>query len=402
MNAIVAPLIVLAMGNMLSNLLRTLPAMAADVMQDSLAVDAQHLAQLVSIFHITFAAAQIPVGVALDRYGARIVAVTLLAVVSVGCAMAAMLPGALGHGVAQAVLGLGCSGLLLCPMMVAARYASPAQFGLWSGLILGIGGSGMLLSAMPLAWLVEAAGWRAAFWVCAALAVLLSISSLALVPGGKEHPSSGGRTIKADFLEVLRLGGSTALRTVMLTAFFSFAAVILIRGLWGGPWLMDLKGMSRLQAGQVLTWFTVAFIIGSFMAGVLDRWLGRRLLLIAASHAIAGVALLLLVAGGPNGLLSGGGAQLGNWPHYDAAVLTLFGLSIGMYPLLFAVARDAVPGAQVGKALAAVNLAFFVGTALLQNVSGLTVAAWGLSATLALMGCCLLGCAAVVAAYGKR
>lgn len=391
---IIVPLVVLAMGNMLSNLLRTLPAIATDVMQASLAVDARELAQLVSIFHLTFAMAQIPVGVALDRYGPRKVAMILLATVAVGSVMAAALPGALGHGMAQAVLGIGCSGLLLCPMMFAARHVQPAQFGLWSGVIMGLGGCGMLLSASPLAWLVEAAGWQAAFWICGALAIALAVLTLALLPIDDGSGHLPHRTLKADFMEVLRLGGSRVLRPVVLTAFFSFAAVILIRGLWGGPWLMDTKGMSRVEAGQVLTWFTIALIVGSFMAGMLDKWLGRRRMLIAGAHALAGVALLALVAGAPNGLQLGW-ATLGNLRHYDAYVLGIYGLSLGMYPLLFAVARDAVAGAQVGKALAAVNLAFFVGTALLQSASGFTVVAWGLSTTLALVGICLLGTAAV-------
>ena len=366
--------------------------MAADMMQNSLSIDAQELAQLVSVFHISFAIAQIPVGVALDRYGARAVALVLLVIVTIGCLMAATLPGALGHGAAQAVLGIGCSGLLLCPMMFASRSVPPARFGLWSGLIMGVGGCGMLLSASPLAWLVEAAGWRFAFWVCCGITIVLFALTITLVPASKQAPSSHRLSLKTELKEVLRLSRSPALRAVMLMAFFSFAAVIMIRGLWGGPWLMTIKGMDRLHAGEVLSWFTVALIVGSFLSGMLDRWLGHRRLLIVASHIIAGFALLLLVVGNPDYLLPSWGETLGRWQYYDVCILMIFGLSIGMYPLLFAMTREAVSGAEAGKALAAVNLAFFVGTALLQSLSGVTVIAWGLSATLGLLGLALLAC----------
>ena len=73
---------------------------------------------------------------------------------------------------AQCVLGIGCSGMLMAPMTFAARTMDAPRFALWSGLVQAIGNSGMLLTASPLAWLVEASGWRAGFWACLGLAGL--------------------------------------------------------------------------------------------------------------------------------------------------------------------------------------------------------------------------------------
>ena len=48
-------------------------------------------------------------------------------------------------------MGIGCSGMLMCPITYAARTLTAARFALWSGLIQAVGNTGMLLSASPLA-----------------------------------------------------------------------------------------------------------------------------------------------------------------------------------------------------------------------------------------------------------
>ncbi|MDJ0388336.1 MFS transporter [Roseomonas sp. E05] len=383
--AFVAPLVVLALGHMLSNMLRTLPAIAADVLTRDLHVSPEGLASLTGAYHFAFAAGQIPLGVALDRFGVRPVSLVLLATVAVGSVLAALVGGPAGFLLAQVVLGLGCCGMLLCPMTLAAKLLSPAQFGLWSGLIQALGNVGMLLSASPLAWLVEHHGWRAGFWVAAGMAVLVALLvRLAVpdpVPADGPHPS-----LLTDARAVLRLGTSPALRGIMLLSFTSFAVIIGVRGLWGGPWLMEVKGLGRIAAGNVLLVFTLSLIIGPALAGVLDRRLGHRRTLLAAGHALAGMLVLLVAGGGPGGWLS----DLAGLPMLpvaaDTALLFTFGLAISIQPLLFALTRAAVPPDRVGKALSGTNLAMFLGGAVLQAASGPVGAAGGPGAAIAFLG----------------
>ena len=165
----VLPVLALALGHMLSNALRTLPAIAADRIQLDLGLTAEGLSSLTGSYNIAFALGQIPVGVALDRFGVRPVSLALLAIVCAGTLIAALAGGPAGFLLAQIVLGLGCAGALIAPMTLAAKRMSPARFGLWSGLIQAVGNTGMLLSASPLAWLVEQEGWRAGFWAAPSL-----------------------------------------------------------------------------------------------------------------------------------------------------------------------------------------------------------------------------------------
>ena len=385
-----APLLVLALGHMLSNLLRTLPAVATDVIGVDIGVTAASLASLTGAYHIAFAAGQIPVGVALDRYGVRTVSLTLLSIVTIGAVLAATVGGASGFLVAQVVLGIGCCGMLLCPMTLAAKLLTPQQFGLWSGLIQGVGNTGMLLSASPLAWLIEHHGWRAGFWAAAIFAVIIAALVTFFVSNEGPGPAPTGRSIRSEAQEVVRIGLSPQLRGIVVLAFSSFAAAIAVRGLWGGPWLMDVRHLGRIEAGNALLPLTIALVVGPMLYGVVDRRSGSRRNLLVVGHLVAALALFAVAFARPGGWMSQALGSAVLPVGFDVLAFLLFGAAIAVQPLLFAMGRAVVAPEHAGKALAAINLSFFAGAAVVQALTSPIAAAWGLPAVMVFLGVVLL------------
>jgi len=376
---VIPALLALTLGHVFSNAIRTLPAVSADLLERDLGLTSDGLAALTGAFPAAFALAMIPVGVALDRYGVRATAVTLLAIGAIGAALAAVATGPWGMGIAQAVIGVGCSGMMMAPMTFAATRMDAKRFTLWSGLVQGIGNSGMLLSASPLAWLIEREGWRAGFWAACLLALLAMAAVLLLVP---RAPPAGaaGRTLRQDTVETLAIFASPSLRPLLVFALASFGVVLGLRGLWGGPWLMEVKGLSRIEAGNVLFVMTIALVIAPGMAGGIARAAGRPVALLAGSHfAVAGLIAALLA-----------GYALPVW--FDTIVLVAFGLIIAFQVLAFSLAREAVPPERTGRALSSLNIAFFGGAAVLQLLSGAAAAWGGVAAAIATLGVALVVC----------
>jgi predicted MFS family arabinose efflux permease len=385
------PILALTLGHVFSNAVRTLPAMAADVLSRDLGLTPEALAALTGAFPAAFALAMVPVGVGLDRWGVRRTALVLLAIGGFGCVLAALAGGPAGMLVAQCVLGIGCAGALMCPMTYAARAMDGHRFALWSGIIQAFGNCGMLLSASPLALLVEAQGWRAGFWASGGLALLAFVAVAATV---RQPPPvrQGHRSLWQDTREILAIAASPRLRALMVIAFASFAVVLGVRGLWGGPWLMEAKGLSRVQAGNVLLLVAMALVAGPALAGVVQRWVGRPVALLAGSHLGVAGLVFLMVGGGPGGWLS---AALG-LPilpaAFDATVMVAFGLVISFQILVFAQVRAAVPPEQTGRALSANNIAFFGGAAVLQAASGVAAGWGGIGAALSTFAVALVVC----------
>ncbi len=382
MNALGLAILALALGHVFSNAVRTLPAMAADVLQRDLGVTADGLAALTGAFPAAFALAMLPVGVALDRYGVKPTALALLAIAAVGSLFGAVATGPWSMLLAQVVLGIGCSGMLMCPVTYAAKNLPPQKFGLWGGVIQAFGNTGMLLSASPLALLVDASGWRAGYVACALLAIGAATAVAVLVREARA-PLQARRSVAEDARDVIRLGLSRDIRGPVVIAFASFAAVLGVRGLWGGPWLMEVKGLARVPAGNILLMCTFALIAGPAIAGILERrFQAHRRALLVGGHLGAALMVALMVAGGSFG-----------WPVMaDAALLVAFGLMISLQVICFALVRAAVPPERVGRALSAMNVSFFGGAAVLQAASGAAAAWGGIGAALLVFAAALAVC----------
>ena len=130
---VAVPILALTLGHVFSNAVRTLPAVAADVLAADLGLSVEGLGAVTAAFPAAFALAMVPTGVALDRYGVRRTALALLAIGTVGAMLAALAGGAAGMLLAQAVLGVGCSGMLMCPVTFAARALPLPRFALLVG-----------------------------------------------------------------------------------------------------------------------------------------------------------------------------------------------------------------------------------------------------------------------------
>jgi predicted MFS family arabinose efflux permease len=75
--------------------------------------------------------------------------------------------------------------------------------------------------------------------------------------------------------------------------------------------------------------------------------------------------------------------------QYDAVLFVLIGIAVSAQPLLYGMARQMVDAQNTGKALSAINLAFFLGAALMQSSTGVFAAVYGLPAVLLYMAATL-------------
>ena len=137
-----------------------------------LTMSAAEIGLLSSVFFFSFAAAQIPLGICLDRYGPKICMLVCAGIVAAGAVLfsAGTSPGMLIA--ARILMGVGCCCYLMAPLALYAKRYSPEKFGTLVGIQLGVGTLGTLLATAPLAWSVASIGWRASFLAVAGLMVV--------------------------------------------------------------------------------------------------------------------------------------------------------------------------------------------------------------------------------------
>ena len=107
---------------------------------------------LSSIYFFVFAATQLPLGVALDRFGPKRCMLVSIAITVAGSAAFGLAQSASGLVWSRALLGFGTSCFLMAPVALYARWFAPEQFSTFTGIHLGVGTLGALLATAPLAF----------------------------------------------------------------------------------------------------------------------------------------------------------------------------------------------------------------------------------------------------------
>ncbi len=359
--------IVLCAAYVASQFYRVANAVIAPELMADLALSAEAMGVMTGAFFLSFAVAQIPLGVLLDRFGPRGTMSGLFLLAALGAAGFASGPDQTTVTIARAVIGVGCAAGLMGSLVAIARWFPAERFAALSSLLFAMGGLGTLLATTPLAWLSEAIGWRGSFWAMAGLTALAALALYAVVRDRPPDANEGGerpeswREVASGLRNVL---ANRQLWLVCAIQFTGYATLLAVMGLWAGPYFADVHGLDTVQRGHALLALNIASILGVMAYGRLDRRVARRKWLIVWAAAATAAILLVLALWPAPGLVAAMG------------LLVLFSGVASYVMLSHAHARAILPDHLVGRGLTLQNLAVFLGVFALQSLTGLIVGAF--------------------------
>lgn len=342
-------LICLVLGYVLSQFYRAFLAVLTPALSADLGATAADLSNALAIWFLIFAAMQIPVGEALDRVGPRLTTAVLFALGGGG--------GALMFSVAQtpvhiywamALIGVGCSPVLMASYYIFAKMYPAAMFATLAGAVIGFGSLGNLASSAPMALVAETFGWRPAM---IGLAVVTTLIAVAIGVFVKDPPRAEGPRKKGSVLDILRMPVLWLIFPMMLV---NYTAAAGIRGVWAGPYLSDTYGMDSSGIGTATLIMGLAMIAGNFLYGPAERLFGSRKWVVWGGNAFCALCCYALWLIGPQGF----------WA--TAALFALIGFFGASFPVLVAHGRAFFPDHLVGRGVTLMNLFGIGGVALSQ------------------------------------
>ena len=348
----------------LSQAYRTVATIMAAPLQTDFQLSAQALGLFAGAFHFAFGAMQLFMGIGIDLHGVRRTVLTAFPVAIAGSALSALAPSYSVLVAGQVLIGMGCAPAFLVCTVFIARHLPSDRFAAISGLTLGLGGIGMLLTGTPLAWLIQATSWRMGFWVLGGVAALAWGLIYALVHE-PAPPAAVTLARQAHEKETLReaIGKFGALFMlphtlgIVLLGSVGYASFISLRGLWLGPLLMQRHGFSLVQSGNVALVMSLASLFGPPLFGRFDpgpkhrrRWIIGFTLLLAGLFAAFALTHSTLV---------------------DVLGPIIIGALSGYLVLQYADVRAAYPPAITGRAMAVFTMSMFLGVAAMQWFTGI-------------------------------
>jgi MFS family permease len=204
---------------------------------------------------LVYASLQIPVGVLLDRFGARRLVVVGALTMAAGQLMLALADGLPLAILARVLVGTGDALTFISVLSVVTAWFPARRVPLMTQLTGLLGQLGQVLSALPLAALLHGPGWTTAFVSAAALGVAVAIAVLAVVrdrpPGAPAPPPAPSPREVLDGLAMSwrEPGTRLGLWTHMGTQFSGTVFALL----WGVPYLVAGQGFSTGGASAMLT-----------------------------------------------------------------------------------------------------------------------------------------------------
>jgi MFS family permease len=318
------------------------------------------LGLLSSIYFFCFAATQLPLGVALDRFGPKLCILVSVAFTVLGCALFAVAATAGGLVAGRALLGFGTASFLMAPVALYARWFPPERFSTLAGIQLGVGSLGALFATAPLAYATATIGWRATFLLVGAATVAIGLVIWLIVsddpPGKKTAPHN--ETLRESIAGIWEVIRTPSIGRIFLVQLSSYPSFILVIGLWGGPYLTHIYGYDLTGRGDILFVAALTQVLGSFFWGPSDRIFGRYKIpvIIGTCASLASLTLLATLGPLPIPLL--------------LVVFAMIGFSTGMTSVVMAHGRSPVPHHLLGRTITLLNIGTMGGGFLVQFVTG--------------------------------
>jgi len=350
-------------------------SVVADDLAREFRTSAGALGFLGSVYFYCYAFMQFPAGLLSDSIGPRKTVAAFLLSAAAGSLVFGLAPSLEAAFAGRVLVGIGAAMVFIPTMKILSQWFRPGEFAFVSGILNAVGGLGILAATWLLAWLTERLGWRVSFQLIGVLTVFISALAWAVV---RDRPQAKGwealdpvtsalddrpatavvRSLKAGVRQVVSTG---QFWIFAVWCFFNYGIFFGFGALWSGPYLMHVYGMSREQAGAVLSLIAWGMIFGSPALGFFsDRVFKSRKkpLIVCAVAVVAELAFLRFRASGLS----------------TAALMVFFVCfsisSSSVVVISFTAVKELFPVAIAGTSLGALNLFPFLGGAMAMPLLG--------------------------------
>jgi predicted MFS family arabinose efflux permease len=349
---------VAALAYLLSQFYRSFLTVIVDDLTRDLGIGPQAYGALGAAWFFAFSLFQFAVGAMLDTIGPRRTICGLMSFAVVG---AFLFAGATTQNVAlfaMVLIGIGCSPVLMGTLYFFAKTEPPQRFAALGSVFLSCGLIGSLVSATPLALLVDGVGWRDAIRIFGVITAVVAVGLFFVFRDPEVEAAPPGGSLIGDLVTLLKV---PAMLPILVMSFVISAPVFTERSLWVGPFFTQVYGLGPIASSHVVLFLALAMTLSAMFSGpIAGRLDNPRAVVIVAN--LVGAATFL---------------ALGLWGTPPLAVaLVLLGL-VGLFGVTYAVllahGRLFMPAHVIGRGITFINFVSIGGTGVAQFFSGMAV-----------------------------
>lgn len=353
-----------ALGYFISYFFRNVNAIIEADLVGDLGFSAASLGLLTSVYFISFASFQLPLGLLLDRFGPRRTESVLLIFAALGALIFSMAESLSGLILGRLLIGFGVSTCLMSSFKAYVLWFPPDRLPLMNGLQMVAGGLGAMSATVPLRTALEFIDWRGVFLILSGL-TLFSALVLWLVYPEKEG-STGPVPMKKQLEGLKTVLTSRPFLAIAPLVMFSQSAQMAIQGLWAKPWLRDVAGLDEAECANHMMWMMAAMMAGFFILGLLSERLYQFQKISPVTVGVSAMSVFIVLQ-----LLMALG-----WTAQPMLLMTAFSFFATAGILPYAGLSQIFPKALSGRVSTSLNLTVFLGAFAVQWGLGEIISLW--------------------------
>ena len=351
------------MGYFINMVFRSVNAVLTNPLMEDLSLNHAQIGLITSTFVLAFAIFQLPLGLMVDSWGARKTQIPLFLVGAIASVLFGLSSSVTWLSITRALLGIGMAGSFICAVKAITDRVESDKIPYYTGIILAFGGVGALLATTPAKLFQLEFGWRNLCFVLGALTLLITILIFVVNKDDKvgDEKESLGENIKG----LIYIYKNSFFWRISPLLIFSLGGFIAMQGLWLGPWLNRVVGLSHLDSANYLLVIAVSMIFG-FLSGGLFAKIASKFGLALATIVVIGIGIhiltqILIISN----LLT---------THY--LIWFIFGYFAQVTLVNYSILAQHFGPKISGRALTAANILVFLFAFLVQYLFGVVVRYW--------------------------
>ena len=264
-------------------------------------LDAAGLGWLVSMYFWGNVIFLFPAGSLLDRFSTKKIILTALSFCILGTFVFALANNYMVAAAGRLVVGFGAAFCFLGCIRLASRWFPPSRMALVTGLVVTMAMLGGSVAQSPMVFLTKSVGLRNALLIDAALGLLVVLVIFLVV---KDRPANTQDNAQAEKAHLKSLGFLRGVKLVVTnrnnwlggiyTSLLNLP-VFLLGGLWGMRYLVQVHGLSDLEASYATSILFVGIIFGSPAFGWFSDHIGKRCMPMIWGAILSLIVMLLLM-----------------------------------------------------------------------------------------------------------
>jgi len=275
--------------------LRVSPSVMVPELMNAFHVDATTLGLLTSFYFYAYAPMQLPVGLLIDRFGAK----KLLTFASIVCGLGAILFGVSSYflqaSLGRLLLGFGSSFGFVAMVYVCSHWFPKSKRALLVGLANSIGMVGAFCGQGPLGIALHVVNWRVALIILGITGFFLAFLIYFIVEKENSYELSKKNLTKTLFSGLKSICKNRHAWINAVTALLVYVTTSAVADLWGVPFLQAAYQISKQQAAFAISMIFIGWLVGGPVIGWLSDYIRKRKAVIVISIVLTLISLSCVV-----------------------------------------------------------------------------------------------------------